>query len=1019
MVPVRLQLHNFLSYGTDLPALDFSHFTMACLSGSNGHGKSALLDAITWAIWGEARKAGGTSRPHQGLVRSGATDMWVVLDFDHEGQRYRVRRGYHVQGRGGRLELDLFVWDSDRADYRVLTLPTAAATDQRIRSLLRMDHDTFVNSAFLKQGRDDEFTRRRPAERKQVLTEILGLSRYDALRDLARQKLQAADQDIATSERLAASLSEQLADADEVRQKLDAVTVSLAELSARHSSQTAELAALREALAEDALRRQRLDAAQAAIRELAPEIDGLRRELAQGQAQQTETEALLSEREAVSAACQRLAALDAERGQVEQALSRYRELDTEQHRLTTEIRAQTREAEADLRRWQEQIQEAEGRRAEAETVLARRERIRQQIEAQEHLRERLQQAEANEARFRSLEEQAREAERRVERARLAIESQLQQVVEQRTRLRQRADAEADLRKQLDQAREALAAAEQAEQLAVATERRKAGVELEFERLRGLHAQVDERLADLDQHRAILTSGGGQCPVCGQVLAADRRDAVLDRFALRREELLGEQRELKATGRQLKDDLAALEQRLRELSAQELRAVKLARDLARAEQQLAEATEAAAEWARVEEQARDLKARLGAGDYGGPDAEDLRRLRREMAALDYLPEQVAGLRRAMAAGREVERERVLLEQAEKQALEAAAFLPGATTAVAELEDKLRHHAVAKAERERLAQVDIELEAITWRDADLSRLDQARRELVGAPLQWQRIEDAAARLPDLVQRVSVLTGRLATRERNLREREREREELTANLLDAPAERRRMEHLTETVTDLAAQMAAQRELRGQLQEATARQERWRQELADTRARLVDVRHRRELMDHLQTAFGRDGIPALIIENAVPEIEQVANELLGRLTGYRMSLSVRLQRPLQGGGDRETLDLDISDELGTRSYENYSGGEAFRVNFALRLALSQLLTRRVGARLRTLIIDEGFGTQDDDGLDQLVEAIHAVREHYDLVLVVTHLTALKERFPTRIEVSKEPDTGSHFVLVGAAEAN
>ena len=50
MIPLSLRLHNFMSYGEDTPPLDFSHFTTACLTGDNGHGKSTLLDAITWAL---------------------------------------------------------------------------------------------------------------------------------------------------------------------------------------------------------------------------------------------------------------------------------------------------------------------------------------------------------------------------------------------------------------------------------------------------------------------------------------------------------------------------------------------------------------------------------------------------------------------------------------------------------------------------------------------------------------------------------------------------------------------------------------------------------------------------------------------------------------------------------------------------------------------------------------------------------------------------------------------------------
>ena len=107
----------------------------------------------------------------------------------------------------------------------------------------------------------------------------------------------------------------------------------------------------------------------------------------------------------------------------------------------------------------------------------------------------------------------------------------------------------------------------------------------------------------------------------------------------------------------------------------------------------------------------------------------------------------------------------------------------------------------------------------------------------------------------------------------------------------------------------------------------------------------------------------------------------------------------------------IKIGDELGTRSYETFSGGEAFRVNVALRIALSRLLARRAGAPLPTLFIDEGFGTQDVAGRDKLVEAIHSIQDQFERILVITHIDEIKEQFPTRIEVVKTPE-GSTFSL-------
>ena len=70
--------------------------------------------------------------------------------------------------------------------------------------------------------------------------------------------------------------------------------------------------------------------------------------------------------------------------------------------------------------------------------------------------------------------------------------------------------------------------------------------------------------------------------------------------------------------------------------------------------------------------------------------------------------------------------------------------------------------------------------------------------------------------------------------------------------------------------------------------------------------------------------------------------------------------------------------------------------------MPVSKLLARRSGAQLRTLIIDEGFGSQDGQGRDRLVEAIRGIENDFERVLVITHLQELKDVFPVRIDVVK-----------------
>jgi exonuclease SbcC len=164
--------------------------------------------------------------------------------------------------------------------------------------------------------------------------------------------------------------------------------------------------------------------------------------------------------------------------------------------------------------------------------------------------------------------------------------------------------------------------------------------------------------------------------------------------------------------------------------------------------------------------------------------------------------------------------------------------------------------------------------------------------------------------------------------------------------------------------------------------------------------VRHK-----ELERAFGKNGVPALLIEQALPQIEQKANDLLDRLSDGHMSIRFVTQaeyKDKKRDDLKETLDIQISDSAGLRNYEMYSGGEAFRVNFAIRLALSEILAQRKGARLQTLVIDEGFGSQDALGRQRLIEAINTVKNDFAKILIITHLDELKDAFPNRIEVLK-----------------
>ncbi len=188
MIPEELHLRNFLSHReTDL---DLRGVHVASLVGDNGAGKSALLDAITWVVWGRSRAPYGRE---DDLIFHGEESLEVEFVFlmPYQGgveQRYRIlRRREH---RGRRLlstQLD-FQIEGDTG-WRILTAGSIRETQNRIIEHIGLDYDTFINSAYLRQGHADEFTVQTPAQRKRVLSAVLGLDRWTEYQERAKTLL--------------------------------------------------------------------------------------------------------------------------------------------------------------------------------------------------------------------------------------------------------------------------------------------------------------------------------------------------------------------------------------------------------------------------------------------------------------------------------------------------------------------------------------------------------------------------------------------------------------------------------------------------------------------------------------------------------------------------------------------------------------------------------------------------------------------------------------------------------------
>ena len=392
MLPLRLELRNFLAYRAPEP-IGFEGVELACLTGRNGVGKSALLDAMTWALWGRAR-----ARRDEDLIHLGRADMHVALDFEQEGLRYRVQRRRSRAGTGSRGALDL--WLMDGANARAISESTMRRTQAKIIDILRLDYETFVHSAFLQQGRADAFTLKSASERKRILSDILGLERwadYDsqAKTSLAARKteiellqgdIRAFDEELKKAPQLQAELDSAIAALDSAQAQLEDANAAYDKVA--HSAQALrrERESLREVAERISSRQGDIAAAESEVQRQQARIDSCQQVIAQRDDIQTGYAELQAARSSQSAIAEQLAQQqaierrchDLERALADEGAALERKAGVIRERMRGLQDALAAAAEVDLPHLQRQL-------AALEALAARRERASDRLSS---LRER-------------------------------------------------------------------------------------------------------------------------------------------------------------------------------------------------------------------------------------------------------------------------------------------------------------------------------------------------------------------------------------------------------------------------------------------------------------------------------------------------------------------------------------------------------------------------------------------------------------------------------------------------------
>ena len=1018
MVPVELRLQNFLSYGNAPPRLDFEQFHVACLSGRNGQGKSALLDAITWALWGEARKSSDSRKPDEELIRIGSRHMEVELVFDIEGRRYRVVRSFSrtATGKSTKPGLELNILEADAGEYRPLTGASIRDTQHQLDALLGLDYQTFINSAFLLQGRSDEFTKKKPTERKQILTRILNLSKFDQLADLARERERIAADRVVLAEREIERLQAALADEPVWKENHERIKGELHEIQEALERVRAEEDTLKEQTA--ALEARALEAAaiQDNLRSLEKRTAEDEATLQSLQQRILAAEGLLARNDQILKDYERAEELRKEHEKLAEAqhlyLGFHNQITKQQAALKdrkNDLEKRLHNLEVEVKRDRQDQTECETQLVEVSSVerqLARARAARTALQAQQEVR--LRRA-GWEKEVELLEKTLHGLHESLLGQRRALEGQIRQdegTVAARHELHVQAGKLTEQQHALEALQERL------------------------EQTRGQGQQVGEALkekqgllsaneADLAKQEAAfarfqaLTEGA--CPTCGTALTPAHRVEVAQEFRKTMAELRARMRGVEAEIKQATEHRDQLREAYRSLHA-EVEALKgVPAEKAAVLEAQRHAEEAATALAQKKEALATLVRQLEAQAYGVRERELLVARKRQLAEDPFDEKAYEDLRnQAAQVDRYEERRQALaLVAGRKEQLDRALALREPQVLV--LRTQLADESVFSSIREEISNLEQQKVRTGF---DPQRLEEVRANL-------KQLGDAGARMKDLLNAQQNQEAWRTERDRigqRIGQARMERDGLIEKIkaIEGVLKERQGLQVALNEKTKARQMkeGAQRTLQVQSGEVTARLEQARKDrtaLKQHRGEKREAQEERTLNRHLKTAFGKHGIPSLIIEHTLPDIEDRANELLARLTDGRMHVRLETLKDLKKGGTKETLDIIISDEQGVaRAYETYSGGEAFRVNFALRIALAQLLAERSGVRVRTLVIDEGFGTQDTQGVENLVEAIQAIQNDFEKIVVITHLDQLKDAFPIRIEVTKDSVEGSSFEVLG-----
>ncbi len=896
--------------------------------------------------------------------------------------------------------------------FKSLTGKGLRATQEEVINHIKLDYDTFINSAYLRQGRADEFMLKRPSERKEILAELLKLNQYDELEDKAKElsrQLKARGEEL---ERQTGSIKSQLQQQETIAQQRTELETELNELQKlqgfdniglqnlqviQHQRQGWEeqLHFVRQQYNNLTQDSKRLESEQSSLKIQLESLEGLLNQSSEIKAGYARYQTLQSEEESMGALFAEYTRASQLRQQRQQQLSK--------HLSGIERQLQHSQAQLEALVQQEQdIGRTLNNTGDVETALEKLKAARQRLSHLDNLQMQVS----------PLLQQRQQLQTELHRTQAGIVARIEQLQTTFMQLRLQSRKQPQLQQAVIEVETRI---EQLDKDKVYLQRlQEKGIEKRnfMERLHAQQREYERLLGELDQKLQMLQNPDAVCPLCERPLDEHHWNRVADKTKV----------EYKDTEGQLwvfREQLAVSEREI-QLFRQEYRSVngKLSPYESLREQkgelaaQLQATSEVDIQIQKIADEKERLERTLHLGEYAPQQQKELQELEDYLLTLDYNEQNHALARSEVERWRWAEIKQGQIKDARKRQAQLAARKPEIQGLISQLENQIKVEQTASEIAREITYLENKIVDMGYDNQRHSQIRIDVRQNQSWHLRHQQLLSAESRHPEMKARSQSL-------EEAAKARLSEKQQLAATINGIVAQLEQTTNPTAQIQDLESKLANRRRqlddklgYLGRLQQQSQYLENLQVQHKEQQQQLKKVRSQQRVYQELAQAFGKNGIQALMIENVLPQLEAETNQLLSRLSANQLHVQFVTQRAGKSSKAKkknakliDTLDIVIADARGTRAYETYSGGEAFRINFAIRLALAKLLAQRAGAALQLLIIDEGFGTQDNEGCDRLIAAINAIAPDFACILTVTHMPHLKEAFAARIEVNKTQD--------------